>query len=208
MNLVYFPIKAPELACIWNIFEFAWGSRDSAENAAALSSMNATAASGPLAIEDGVAGDDLDDLDEEGEGVSPKSPDLSVDGADEHRNDMEVDIPDHDKSPASTQDETSPSSQIPEMTRKEFQKWAEANPNMAQKNMDGTQPPASPSPSSPVVTDSAPEMGPPAPPSPGTIARKDAIKARLEELRRECSKLGWCQNISSKDLALAYCFQE
>lgn len=99
MNLVYFPIKAPELACIWNIFEFAWGSRDSEENAAALSSMNATAASGPLAIEDGVAGDDLDDLDEEGEGVSPKSPDLSVDGADEHRNDMEVDIPDHDKSP-------------------------------------------------------------------------------------------------------------
>ena len=131
-----------------------------------------------------------------------------VDGADDYDDGMEVDSQEplaDDESLPSTQDETSPASQIPEMTRKEYQKWAEENPNMAQKNMDGTQPPASPSPSSPVVPDlPAPEMGPPALPSPGTIARKEAIKSRLEELRWECSKLGRCQNGSSKDLVLAY----
>ena len=46
--------KAQELACIWDVFEFAWGSRDSESNAMALSSMTATAARGPLALEDGM----------------------------------------------------------------------------------------------------------------------------------------------------------
>lgn len=144
-------IKAPELAEIWRIFEFAWGNRDSEENASALASMQ------PLAIEDGEVDDDDDDYN-----------DVAVDPSQEGEIPTEVTEPEHEEpaeiensveevdgtsSVATTHQDQSPednlpSSQIPEMTRAEYKKWAEENPNMAQKNMDGTQPghysPASP----------------------------------------------------------------
>lgn len=130
------------MAEIWRIFEFAWGNRDSEENASALASMQ------PLAIEDGEVDDDDDDYN-----------DVAVDPSQEGEIPTEVTEPEHEEpaeiensveevdgtsSVATTHQDQSPednlpSSQIPEMTRAEYKKWAEENPNMAQKNMDGTQ---------------------------------------------------------------------
>jgi len=74
-------IKAPELAEIWRIFEFAWGNRDSEENASALASMQ------PLAIEDGEVDDDDDD----------DYNDVAVDPSQEGEIPTEVTEPEHEE---------------------------------------------------------------------------------------------------------------
>lgn len=171
------------MAEIWKIFEFAWGSRDSPENASALASMQ------PLAIEDGVVedggveeDDDDDDLavDEGQEGEIPFTQPEAAEPTFEMDSES-VATTEQEQSP----EENLPSSQIPEMTRAEYKKWAEENPNMAQKNMDGTQPetysPASPPTPCPEAPCSA--MPPPAPPSPATVQRKKELQERLSELR-------------------------
>ncbi len=172
---------------MWRIFEFAWGSRDSPENASVYALMQ------PLAIEDGDMG---------GDGEESEIPSLEAVPTEEPEAEFEEcdDIEFDGESIATTQPEQSPddnlpSSEIPEMTRAEYRKWAQENPNMAQKNMDGTQPeppyspayyPAVPCPEAPPSDPSA--MPPPAPPSPGATQRKKEIEARLVELRWGRSK--------------------
>lgn len=179
---------------MWEIFEHAWGSPETEENVSALSQL--AIMDGPMDLVE-PPGDDSGFLGIEID--APVARETESPNADPYPLD-EIEVCDKSSVTTTEPEQTAESDnqECPDgMSPEEWNAFRTKYPRLAQSNPDGTQPdsmspPATqPSPSpSPSASGVAPPdaMPPPAPPSPGTIERKKALMARLEELRWGDSK--------------------